>query len=71
MKLDELIDKLKCIQDETRHDRVASVVSVVEDDGVWTGDFELEEVYHNRNSHTIELICKGRRTNFIHNKDNH
>lgn len=68
MKIDELIEKLKEIKEKAEFHRIASIITIHESDGTWIGEFDLDDVQYNEGSHCVELMCKGKRTNFIHNE---
>ena len=65
MTLCELISELKKYKDKDPF-YTNALLKVSENDGVWFGEFKIDSVRHNEEKHSIELVCEGKRTNFIH-----
>ena len=73
VKLENMIEDLRWIKDDWPNYTPTALVKVAEHDGVWIGTFNVEKIELNHETHTVEFVCEGKRTNFMHNhdKDNH
>lgn len=71
MSIDTLIEKLQAFKDEAKYCSVKASVEVTEPDGVWFGDFDIDDVQLRADpnlseiKHTVEIVCKGKKTNFL------
>ena len=67
MKVEELAAKLLEVKNTAndKYGAVNVVLNIVEPQSTWFGDFEVSDVQYNLAKHRIEVICKGRTTNFL------
>ena len=72
MSIDTLIEKLQAFKDKAKYCNMKTSVEVTEPDGVWFGDFDIDDVQLRADpnlpeiKHTVEIVCKGKKTNFFH-----
>lgn len=67
MKAEELAAKLLEVKNAASdtYGAVNVVLNIIEPQSTWFGDFEVSDVQYNPAKHHVEVICKGRTTNFL------
>ena len=69
MKIDQLIEKLQALREEAKHCNLQVCIELIEPDGIWFGDFDIDDVQVRADAslpqlkHTVEIVCKGKKTN--------